>query len=79
MSKSEIVNNLEEIMCNYVDLTKVDLSYDSSLTNDIGLDSFSLISIVTEIEDRFNIRISNDDLFSFATFHDVINYISQKI
>ena len=79
MSKKEIENNLEEIICNYVDLSKVDLSYDSSLTNDIGLDSFSLISIVTDIEERFNIRIHNDDLLFFATFKDVINYISQKI
>lgn len=79
MSTKEIENNLEEIICNYVDLSQVDLSYSASLTNDIGLDSFSLISIVTEIEERFNIRINDSDLLSFSTYNDIINYISQRI
>lgn len=79
MTKREIENNLEEIICNYADLSKVELSYNSSLANDIGLDSFSLISIITDIEDAFNIRIDNDDLLTFSTYNDVVSYILQKI
>lgn len=79
MSKKEIETNLEGIICNYVDLPKVNFSYEASLTNDIGLDSFSLISIVSDIEDTFNIRIDNEDLSTFTTFNDIITYISQKL
>ncbi len=79
MSTKEIENHLSDIICNYVDLSTVKLSCDSSLLNDIGIDSFSLISIVTDIEDHFNICINDEDLISFSTFNDIISYISARI
>lgn len=75
MPRNEIIDNLKNIICDYVDVDKNSISNDFSLSSDIGLDSFSLLSIISDIEDRFCIRIENDKLMTFHSFCDIVNYI----
>lgn len=74
MSEEVIVKNLKNIITDYVEI-EGEFNPSMSLTGDIGLDSFGLISMVCKIENDFNIRIPDQELSQFLQLSDLVNYI----
>ncbi|MBE7082647.1 MAG: acyl carrier protein [Clostridiales bacterium] len=74
MAKEKIIGDLKDIISDYIEL---DDNFDAhmSLGGDMGLDSFGLISMVSNIEDHFNIRIPDYELANFVTVEDLVGYI----
>ena len=72
------MDKLKEIISEYAGIEKLKINEDMSLVTDMGLDSFSLISLVTEIEQTFEVSISDAELASFKTFSDVVNFLKEK-
>ena len=57
------------------------VTLESSMRNDLGLDSTDVISIVFELEDAFNIKISDSDLEenNLDVISDLVEYIKKRI
>ena len=56
--------------------TKIpEISESSSLTADLGLNSFELFDIVCAIEDEFGVSMSDRDLMKMVTVGDLIEFI----
>lgn len=79
MAKDEIRENLKDVICDYVEIDRNELTDSLSLVSDMGIDSFSLISMINSIEDKFGISIPEYELVNFNTMSDVVNYISANI
>ena len=45
---------------------------------DLNLDDISIIDIIMDIEDEFNIVFDYDDLSNFKTIKDLFDYISEE-
>ena len=60
----------------YVD--KKDIALESHIIKDLNGDSFSYMSIVFEIEKKFNIKIESEMLSKLNTVGDFVNYILSK-
>lgn len=56
----------------------VNVTMESNL-KDLGLDSLDLLEIVTEGEEKLNIRFEDDELVSFKTVADVVNSAERKL
>ena len=69
------MDKMKHIISEYVDIPEDSISAEMSLQGDIGLDSFSLISMLVEIEDEFNIEIPEYELRNFQTLGDMYAYI----
>jgi acyl carrier protein len=50
-----------------------------NLREGLGLDSVDVVSIVSQIERRFRIRLSQQELEKLATVGDVLNLLEQKL
>ncbi|HHX62700.1 MAG TPA: acyl carrier protein [Epulopiscium sp.] len=50
----------------------------SSFRDDLGADSLDLFEFVMELEDEFDIEISNEDVEEIQTVEDAVNYITSK-
>lgn len=72
------MEKLKEIISEYtgVDASKIDENM--SLAGDIGLDSFSIISMICEIEDAFNVSIPETAIASFQTLKDLYSYVEKN-
>lgn len=70
------MEQLKEIISEYVGVPAQDINENMSLVGDIGLDSFGIISLLCSIEDAFNVKIPDYELSNFQTFSDVTNYLS---
>ncbi len=70
------MNELKQIISDYVGVDKEAITDETSLVGDIGLDSFGLISLLCTLEDTFEVKIPDYELPTFQTFHDLSNYLS---
>ena len=48
---------------------------ESSLTDELGLESLDMVELALAVEDAFEIEISDDELDSFQTTDDVIDHV----
>lgn len=56
-----------------------DLKDDASLREGLGLDSVDVVSIVSQIERRFRIRLSHEELEGLGKVGDVLNLLHEKL
>ena len=56
-------------------VNQAEITGNKRLREDLGIDSLSLIDVAVATEDRFGIRIPDDDLESFQTVSDVVGYV----
>ena len=52
---------------------------DKNLRTDMGLDSVDVVSIVSQVERRFRIRLSQPDLEKLVTVGDVLDLLQKKL
>lgn len=49
------------------------------LRDDLGLDSLDVVSIVSQVERRFRIRLTHEELQGLQTVGDVLNLLQVKV
>ena len=74
----EIFEQLKEIIYDYLG-DEPELNENSLLGDDLGLSSLDLISIVGDIEDRFEIEFEDDAVPSIKTVKDAVDYIASRL
>jgi acyl carrier protein len=56
-----------------------DLNDSKNLRDELGLDSVDVVSIVSQIERRFRIRLTHQELEKLVTVGDVLNLLETKL
>lgn len=52
------------------------IKLESSFTDDLGFDSLNLVELVLALEEKFDIKIPDEDAQNLRTVGDVVNYIT---
>lgn len=52
---------------------------EADLVYDLGYDSLSLVNLIVDIEDTFNIEIDDDELENVYKYGKLVNYVTSKI
>ncbi len=55
-----------------------DLNGQTELIMDLNLDSLAIFEIVIELEETFDLRISDEDIERIKTIDEVVAYIAQR-
>ncbi len=56
-----------------------DLPDSKNLKEDLGLDSVDVVSVVSQIERRFRIRLTHEELMKLVTVGDVLDLLHAKL
>ncbi len=56
-----------------------DLDEKTNLREGLGLDSVDVVSIVSQIERRFRLRLTHEELQTLVTVGDVLNLLQAKL
>src|ERR1700740_1124467 len=56
-----------------------DLDEKTTLREGLGLDSVDVVSIVSQVERRFRIRLTHEELQTLGTVGDVLNLLEAKL
>ena len=76
-SEQEILEGLAEIVNEETGIATADVQPDKSFTDDLDIDSLSMMTIVVNAEEKFGVRIPDDDVKGLATVGDAVSYIAK--
>jgi acyl carrier protein len=77
MSQQEILAELATIVNEIAGVPVGDVTPGKSFLDDLDVDSLSMVEIATAAEDKFGIRIPDDDLKNLKTVGDAVSYIEK--
>ena len=74
LSEQEILSGLAEIVNEETGLATDAVQPDKSFTDDLDIDSLSMMTIVVNAEEKFGVRIPDDDVKNLKTVGDAVSY-----
>ena len=74
--KTRVLKHLLEAVDTELDPDAV--TADMQLREDLGLDSLGAVEMVMELEDEFDVKLSDEELVELKTVGDVFTLVEQK-
>jgi len=75
-SNEEILTGLAEIVNEETGLAPEAVEMDKSFTDDLDIDSISMMTIVVNAEEKFDVKIPDEEIKNLKTVGDAVNFIS---
>ncbi|UWP59196.1 acyl carrier protein [Ruminococcus gauvreauii] len=72
-----MLEQLKDIICEYVEVEKKDISEDSRFMEDLGFNSYDFMAMVGEIEEAFDIEVVEREVVNVKTVGDAVKYIRE--
>lgn len=75
LTQDEVLAGIKEIVVDVagVDASKIEMS--KSFSDDLEVDSLSMVEVVVAAEERFGVKIPDDQVSELATVGDAVNFI----
>ncbi len=70
-----MLETLRNIICSYVDIAPEDITEESKLRSDIGLNSFDMVNVAVDLEGEYGIKIDSKTFGGLKTVGDLMKYI----
>jgi acyl carrier protein len=74
----DIQTGLAEILEEVAGVEPADTTPEKSFTEDLDVDSLSMVEIATAVEDKFGVAIPDDELANIKTVGDAMSYIQKN-
>jgi acyl carrier protein len=75
MSADNIAEAIAEVVERVSGVPAAQVAPESAFADDLGMDSLTLMDVVVGVEDRFGVRINDDDIAGLRTVADAVDYI----
>ena len=74
-SNDEVLAGLAELITDETGIAAEEVALEKSFTDDLDIDSLSMMTIVVNAEDKFGVRIPDEEVKNLATVGDAVSYI----
>jgi acyl carrier protein len=78
-STEEIRAGLAEIVNEIAGIPVEDIQLEKSFTDDLDVDSLSMVEVVVAAEERWGVQIPDDDVKGLKTVGDAVAYIERSV
>ena len=75
-TRDEIYDNVKDVLVEQLGVEEGDVNEEASFQEDLGADSLDLVELIMELEDQFEIKISDEDAQRIQTVGQAVDYIS---
>ena len=76
MTSTEIQDGLADIINEETGIDQADVELDKSFTEDLDIDSLSMMTIVVNAEEKFGVKIPDDQVKNLKTVRDAVDFIA---
>ncbi|RAP76295.1 acyl carrier protein [Paenibacillus montanisoli] len=73
---SDVFDRVKRIVVDRLGVDESEVSLEASFKEDLGADSLDVVELVMELEDEFDMEISDEDAEKITSVGEVVNYIS---
>lgn len=77
MSTEEIRAALADIVNEVAGISVDDVQLEKSFTDDLDVDSLSMVEVVVEAEEKFGVKIPDEEVKNLKTVGDAVAYIER--
>lgn len=77
LSAAEVLSALAEIVNDETGIATDLVQLDKSFTDDLDIDSISMMTIVVNAEDKFDVKIPDEEVKNLLTVSDAVNFITK--
>ncbi|KGR87575.1 acyl carrier protein [Lysinibacillus odysseyi] len=74
-----VFERVSKVIVDRLGVDESEVKVEASFREDLGADSLDVVELVMELEDEFDMEISDEDAEKIATVGDAINYIESKV
>lgn len=74
---AEVLEKVADIIVERLGVDKEKVTLQASFTEDLGADSLDVVELIMELEDEFEIEISDEEAEKMATVSDAVKYIEE--
>jgi acyl carrier protein len=78
-TNEEILAGMAEILNEVADSTPEDGQPAKSFTDDLAVDSLSMVEVAMAAEKRFGVKIPDEEVKRFKTVREVTDYLQQQL
>lgn len=75
-TEADVLAGLAEIVAEETGLPADTVTSEKSFTDDLDIDSLSMMTIVTHAEDKFGVTIPDDEVKNLTTVGDAVSFIT---
>jgi len=79
VTEAEVLKGLSDIVSEETGIDAADIALEKSFTDDLDIDSLSMMTIVTLAEERFDIRIPDEEVKNLVTVGDAVSFITASL
>ena len=76
---AEVLERVTKIIVDRLGVEESQVTLEASFKDDLGADSLDVVELVMELEDEFDMEISDDEAEKIATVGDAVNYIKSQL
>ena len=74
-----VLERVTKVIVDRLGVDESEVKLEASFREDLGADSLDVVELVMELEDEFDMEISDEDAEKIATVGDAISYIESKV
>lgn len=78
LNTDEILAGLAEIVEEVAGVEADEVTSEKSFVDDLDIDSLSMVEIAVQAEDRFGVKIPDDELANLKTVGDAVSYVAKN-
>jgi acyl carrier protein len=75
MTEQEIFAGFAETVEQFSGTPASDVTLEADLTEDLDIDSLTMVEVIVSAQDKFGVEIPDEDLKDLQTVQDVVNYV----
>ena len=75
LSQADVLAGLKEIVEEVAGVSASLIELDKNFTDDLDVDSLSMVEVVVAAEERFGVKIPDEKVTELATVGDAVNFI----
>ncbi|MFZ7087845.1 acyl carrier protein [Curtobacterium sp. RRHDQ10] len=76
-STDEVLAGLAELINDETGIATDTVEMDKSFTDDLDIDSISMMTIVVNAEEKFDVKIPDEEVKNLKTVGDAVHYITK--
>jgi acyl carrier protein len=79
LTPEQILEDLAAIVEEIAGVDADDVTEDKSFVDELDIDSLSMVEIAVQAEDKFGVKIPDDELANLKTVGDAVTYIAANL
>ena len=75
LSQDAVLAGIKDIVVEVAGIDAGKIAMDKKFTDDLDVDSLSMVEVVVAAEEKFGVKIPDDEVTKMVTVGDAVNYI----